>query len=83
MMLQKISIPYPLFKQKFISKFQDKICLENILFVKSLNNLTLSVFSTYMVDGIIPLYRFGFAIQVIYYPLRSSNILEHSLLVLL
>ena len=37
----------PLFKQNFILKFQDKICLENILFVsKSLNNLTLSVFST-------------------------------------
>ena len=38
----------PLFKQNFILKFQDKICLENILFVsKSLNNLTLSVFSTW------------------------------------
>ena len=37
----------PLFKQNSILKFQDKICLENILFVsKSLNNLTLSVFST-------------------------------------
>ena len=31
----------PLFKQKFILKFQDKICLENTLFVgKSLNDLT-------------------------------------------
>ena len=31
----------PLFKQNFILKFQDKICLENILFVsKSLNNLS-------------------------------------------
>ena len=38
----------PLFKQNFILKFQDKICLENILFVsKSLNNLTPSVFSTW------------------------------------
>ena len=38
----------PLFKQNFILKFQDKICLENVLFVsKSLNNLTPSVFSTW------------------------------------
>ena len=38
----------PLFKQKFILKFQDKICLENVLFVsKSLNNLPPSVFSTW------------------------------------
>ena len=38
----------PLFKQNFILKFQDKICLENILFVsKLLNNLTTSVFSTW------------------------------------
>ena len=37
----------PLFKQNSILKFQDKICLENILFVsKSLNNLTPSVLST-------------------------------------
>ena len=37
----------PLFKKNSILKFQDKICLENILFVsKSLNNLTPSVFST-------------------------------------
>ena len=36
----------PLFKQNFILKFQDKIYLENILFVSQLlNNLTLSVFS--------------------------------------
>ena len=38
----------PLFKQNSILKFQDKICLENILFVsKSLNDLTPSVFSTW------------------------------------
>ena len=38
----------PLFKQNFILKFQDKTCLENVLFVsKSLNNLTPSVFSTW------------------------------------
>ena len=39
----------PLFKQNFIIKFQDKICLENVLFVsKSLiNNLTPPVFSTW------------------------------------
>ena len=38
----------PLFKKNSILKFQDKICLENILFVsKSLNNLTPSVFSTW------------------------------------
>ena len=38
----------PLFKQNFTLKFQDKICLENILFVsKLLNNLTPSVFSTW------------------------------------
>ena len=37
----------PLFKQSYILKFQDKICLENILFVsKSLNNLSPSVFNT-------------------------------------
>ena len=37
----------PLFKQNSILKFQDKICLENILFVsKSLNNLLPSVFNT-------------------------------------
>ena len=37
----------PLFKQNFILKFQDKICLENILFVsKSLNNLSPSIFNT-------------------------------------
>ena len=36
----------PLFKQNFILKFQDKICLEDILFAsKSLNNLKPSVFS--------------------------------------
>ena len=36
-----------LFKQDSILKFQDKICLENILFVsKSLNNLLPSVFNT-------------------------------------
>ena len=38
----------PLFKLNFILKFQDKICLENVLFVnKSLNNLTQSVFRTW------------------------------------
>ena len=37
-----------LFKQNLILKFQDKISLENILFVsKSLNNLTPPVFSTW------------------------------------
>ena len=36
----------PLFKQNSILKFQDKICLENILFIsKSLNNLSPSVFN--------------------------------------
>ena len=36
-----------LFKQSFILKFQDKTCLENILFFsKSLNNLSPSVFNT-------------------------------------
>ena len=38
----------PLFKQSSILKFQDKMCLENILFVsKSLNNLSPSVFNTW------------------------------------
>ena len=38
----------PLFKQNSILKFQDKICLENILFVsKSLNNLSQSIFNTW------------------------------------
>ena len=38
----------PLFKQNSILKFQDKICLENILFAsKSLNNLSPSVFNTW------------------------------------
>ena len=38
----------PLFKQNSILKFQDKICLENILFIsKSLNNLSPSVFNTW------------------------------------
>ena len=37
-----------LFKQSSILKFQDKICLENILFIsKSLNNLSTSVFNTW------------------------------------
>ena len=36
-----------LFKQSSILKFQDKICLENILFIsESLNNLSSSVFNT-------------------------------------
>ena len=38
----------PLFIQNFILKFQDKICLEKILFVsKPLNNLITSVFRTW------------------------------------
>ena len=38
----------PLFKQSSILTFQDKVCLENILFVsKSLNNLLSSVFNTW------------------------------------
>ena len=38
----------PLFKQNSILKFQDKICLENILFVsKLLNDLSPSVFNTW------------------------------------
>ena len=38
----------PLFKQNSILKFQNKICLENILFVsKSLNNLSPPVFNTF------------------------------------
>ena len=37
----------PLFKQSSILKFEDKICLENILFVsKFQNNLSLSVFNS-------------------------------------
>ena len=37
-----------LFKQSSILKFQDKICLENILFIsKSLSNLSPSVFNTW------------------------------------
>ena len=40
----------PLFKQSSILKFQDKICLGNILFIsKSLNNLSPSVFNTWFV----------------------------------
>ena len=40
----------PLFKQNSILKFQDEICLENILFVsKSLNNLSPSIFNIYIV----------------------------------
>ena len=42
-----IPIPVP-YSSKTIIKFQDKICLEIILFVsKSLNNLTPSVFNTW------------------------------------
>ena len=41
-------ITSPLFKQNFILKFQDKICLGNILFIsKSVNNLLPSVFNTW------------------------------------
>ena len=37
-----------LFKQSFILKFHDKICLEDILFVsESLNDLSVSVFNTW------------------------------------
>ena len=44
---QVISIPVP-YSTNFIFKFQDKICLENILFVsKSLNNLLPSVSNTW------------------------------------
>ena len=47
---QKINYDWPnspLFKQNSILKFQDKICLENILFVSnSLNNVTPAAFST-------------------------------------
>ena len=40
----------PLFKQNSILKFQDKICLENILFIsKSLNNLSTSVLNTWFI----------------------------------
>ena len=40
----------PLFKQNSTLKFQDKICLENILFIsKSLNNLSPLVFSTWLI----------------------------------
>ena len=46
----KNSLTSPLFKQSFFLKFQDKICLENILFVsKSLKNLSSSVFVTRLV----------------------------------
>ena len=38
----------PLFQQNFILKFQDKICLENILHVsRSISKLTPSVFNTW------------------------------------
>ena len=39
----------PLFKQSSILKFQDKICLENILFVSKsfINNLSPSIFNTW------------------------------------
>ena len=38
----------PIFDQNFILKFQDKICLENILFVsKSLNDSSPSIFKTW------------------------------------
>ena len=39
----------PLFYQNSILKFQDKTCLENILFIsKNLNNLSPSVFNTWL-----------------------------------
>ena len=38
----------PLFKKNSILEFQDKVCLQNILFVsKSLNNLSPSIFNTW------------------------------------
>ena len=37
----------PLFNQSSILKFQDKICLENLLFIKSSNNLLPSVCNTW------------------------------------
>ena len=37
----------PLFKQNFILKFQDKICLENILFISKSYNSSRSVFNTW------------------------------------
>ena len=41
----------PQFKQNSILKFQDKMCLENILFIsKSLNNFSPSVFNTFSSD---------------------------------
>ena len=55
----------PLFKQNFILKFQDKICLENILFVsKSLKNLTPSVYIT----------RFSFSSDQHNYETSSSTL---------
>ena len=45
---QGISIPVPYSSKTLILKFQDKICLENILFVSnSLNNLSPSIFNTW------------------------------------
>ena len=43
----------PLFKQNSILKFQDKICLENILFVsKYLKNLSPSIFNTWFISAV-------------------------------
>ena len=54
----------PLFKQNSILKFQDKICLKNILFVsKSLNALTPSVFTTW----------FSFSSDQHYFEISSST----------
>ena len=53
-----------MFKQNSILKFQDKICLENILFVsKTLNNLSPPVFNTW----------FRFSSDLYYYETRSST----------
>ena len=53
----------PLFKQNSILKFQDKICLEKILFVsKYLNNLSPSIFNTW----------FGFSSDQYKYEISSS-----------
>ena len=54
----------PLFKQNSILKFQDKTCLENILFIsRSLNNLSLSGVNTW----------FSFSLHQHNYETLSSN----------
>ena len=62
---QETPIPVPYSNKTSSLKFQDKICLENILFVsKSLNNLTLSVFGT----------RFSFSSDQHNYETSSSTL---------